>query len=70
MTIRTWLPLAASILIAITSADAQSDLHCDNVAHRGFSSIAPENTLVAIDAAIKAGADGCEFDVYGCGDGL
>lgn len=41
----------------------------DNVAHRGFSSIAPENTLAAIKAAIDAGADGCEFDVYRCKDG-
>jgi glycerophosphoryl diester phosphodiesterase len=42
---------------------------CDNVAHRGFSAIAPENTLAAVRAAIEAGASGCEFDVYGCGDG-
>jgi len=42
---------------------------CDNVAHRGFSSIAPENTLAAIRAAVKSGATGCEFDVYRCGDG-
>ncbi|QEF97671.1 Glycerophosphoryl diester phosphodiesterase [Stieleria maiorica] len=42
---------------------------CETVAHRGFSAIAPENTLAAIDEAIRAGADGCEFDVYQCGDG-
>jgi len=42
---------------------------CANVAHRGFSSIAPENTLAAIREAVKAGANGCEFDVYGCVDG-
>ena len=42
---------------------------CDSVAHRGFSAIAPENTLAAIEKAIEAGASGCEFDVYGCGDG-
>jgi len=39
------------------------------VAHRGFSAVAPENTLAAIKQAIAAGADGCEFDVYRCGDG-
>jgi len=39
------------------------------VAHRGFSAVAPENTLAAIREAIQAGADGCEFDVYGCRDG-
>lgn len=42
---------------------------CEVVAHRGFSGIAPENTLAAIRLAIKAGATGCEFDVYGCKDG-
>lgn len=42
---------------------------CDVVAHRGFSAIAPENTLAAIREAIRAGATGCEFDVYGCLDG-
>jgi len=49
--------------------DEGSLLRCDNVAHRGFSSIAPENTLAAIRAAVKSGATGCEFDVYRCGDG-
>ena len=42
---------------------------CDNVAHRGFSAVAPENTLAAIRAAVSAGASGCEFDVYACRDG-
>ena len=41
----------------------------DNVAHRGFSAVAPENTLAAIREAVKAGASGCEFDVYACRDG-
>lgn len=41
----------------------------DNVAHRGFSAVAPENTLAAIRAAVKAGATGCEFDVYRSKDG-
>ena len=50
------------------TADA-SDARCDNVAHRGFSAVAPENTLAAITQAVDAGATGCEFDVYGCRDG-
>lgn len=41
----------------------------DNVAHRGFSAVAPENTLAAIREAVQAGANGCEFDVYACRDG-
>lgn len=42
---------------------------CEIVAHRGFSHIAPENTLSSIRAAVAAGADGCEFDVYRTKDG-
>ncbi|MGB7347747.1 MAG: glycerophosphodiester phosphodiesterase family protein [Pirellulaceae bacterium] len=47
----------------------KGDNKCDNVAHRGFSAVAPENTLAAIQEAIDAGASGCEFDVYGCKGG-
>ena len=38
-------------------------------AHRGGRAIAPENTLVAFDAGIAAGADGLEFDVHLSRDG-
>jgi len=34
-----------------------------NIAHRGASSLAPENTFAAFDQALEAGADGIEFDV-------
>jgi glycerophosphoryl diester phosphodiesterase len=34
------------------------------VAHRGYSAVAPENTLAAIDAAIEAGADAVEWDLH------
>lgn len=40
-----------------------------SVAHRGFSHVAPENTLSAIQEAIRIGAAGCEFDVYQTSDG-
>jgi len=33
------------------------------IAHRGFSARAPENTLAALEAAVKAGADAVEFDL-------
>ena len=39
-----------------------------NVAHRGFSAIAPENTLVAFEKAIDAGANMLEMDVMLTGD--
>lgn len=40
-----------------------------NIAHRGFSAEAPENTLAAFDAAARAGADGVELDVTMCASG-
>ena len=33
-----------------------------NIAHRGFSGKYPENTLLAFQKGIVAGADGFEFD--------
>jgi glycerophosphoryl diester phosphodiesterase len=39
-------------------------------AHRGSSTRAPENTLVAFEEAIKDGADAIEFDVRRTGDGV
>ena len=41
-----------------------------NVAHRGASYIAPENTLAAYHAAIAAGADGAECDLFRSVDGV
>lgn len=38
-------------------------------AHRGGRALAPENTLVAFDAGLAAGADGLELDVHLSGDG-
>lgn len=40
------------------------------VAHRGFSFIAPENTISAAKKAIEVGAQGSEFDVYSTTDGV
>ena len=41
-----------------------------NIAHRGASVVAPENTLAAYREAIKARADGAECDVYRSADGV
>jgi glycerophosphoryl diester phosphodiesterase len=38
-------------------------------AHRGGRAIAPENTRIAFDAGLAAGADGLEFDVHLASDG-
>jgi glycerophosphoryl diester phosphodiesterase len=40
------------------------------IGHRGASSVAPENTLIAFEAAMTAGADGVEFDVRLARDGI
>ncbi len=38
------------------------------VAHRGFSTRAPENTVAAFKLAWEQGADACELDLYMTGD--
>ena len=41
-----------------------------NIAHRGASRAAPENTLTAFRKAVELGADSIEFDVRLSGDGV
>ncbi len=40
------------------------------VAHRGYSSVAPENTLTAIEQGIRAGAEYVEIDAHTTTDGV
>ena len=40
------------------------------IAHRGFSSRYPENSLLAFEKALELGADGAEFDVQLTKDGV
>lgn len=40
-----------------------------NIAHRGFSALYPENTMIAFEKAIEAGCDGIETDVQLTKDG-
>jgi glycerophosphoryl diester phosphodiesterase len=40
------------------------------IAHRGYSAVAPENTLPAFAAAVRAGATQVEFDVRTTADGV
>lgn len=40
-----------------------------NIAHRGFSGKYPENTMLAFEKALEAGAEGIEFDVHLTKDG-
>ena len=41
-----------------------------NIAHRGFSGRYPENTMLAFEKAVEAGADGIELDVHLSADGV
>lgn len=43
---------------------------CEVVAHRGYSGIAPENTIASAREAINAGATGSEFDIRATKDGV
>jgi glycerophosphoryl diester phosphodiesterase len=40
-----------------------------NIAHRGFSSIYPENTMLSFEKALETGCDGIELDVHLSRDG-
>lgn len=40
------------------------------IAHRGYSAVAPENTLAAIEAAIRTGAEFVEVDTHATVDGV
>lgn len=40
------------------------------IAHRGYSAVAPENTLMAFEAAARAGADLIEIDLQVTKDGI
>ena len=40
------------------------------MAHRGYSGMYPENTMLAFQKAAEAGADGIELDVHKTRDGV
>jgi len=52
----------------VQAADA-SPKPCLVVGHRGFSSVAPENTMASLLKAVEIGAGGSEFDVHATCDG-
>lgn len=39
-------------------------LHSEIIAHRGYSAVAPENTLAAVERALEVGADAVEWDIH------
>lgn len=58
-------PISSKYTIASHTSQPQK-----YIAHRGFSSVYPENTIPAIDAAIKKGYYGVEFDIHTTKDGI
>ncbi len=62
--------LLFSMVLSVSGAEPMPVHVRRNVAHRGASAFAPENTLAAYRMAIEAGADGAECDVYRSADGV
>ena len=60
------ITLLGALLVFIPNAMSQSSLI---VAHRGYSHVAPENSLTAFEAAIAVGAPYFELDVQKSADG-
>jgi glycerophosphoryl diester phosphodiesterase len=63
------LPLAAPAAASAATGPRAGASHVLVIAHRGDSEVAPENTLPAMTAAARAGADLVEFDVQRTSDG-
>ncbi len=57
-----------TVLLILFSVSNQAQTKI--IAHRGFSDIAPENTLIAFQKAIEIGADYFELDVHQTKDGI
>ncbi len=58
-------PLSSGFILASHTSEPQK-----LVAHRGFSSVYPENTIPAINGAVEKGFYGCEFDIHTTKDGI
>ncbi|MGP1907643.1 glycerophosphodiester phosphodiesterase [Metabacillus sp. JX24] len=73
---KTWAAGAGMAIILLgapllqpSAADASAVKKVENVAHRGASGYAPENTLAAFDKAVEMKADYIEIDVQQSKDG-
>lgn len=74
LAIPAWAICLLLIFTAHLAADEPKPKHAIHVrpivAHRGASSVAPENTLASYRTAIEFGANGGECDVYRSADGV
>lgn len=57
-------PVASRVAISSYTSSKQ-----EFIAHRGLSSVFPENSIPAIEGAIQKGFYGCEFDIHTTKDG-
>jgi len=60
------LPLGSAAIVATDGAMPYPRL----CAHRGFSTVAPENSMPAFGAAVALGAEEIEFDLWATKDGV
>lgn len=60
----TKFPVSSNTLFSSYTSSSQN-----LIAHRGFSSVYPENSIPAIEGAIEKGFYGCEFDIHTTKDG-
>lgn len=69
-----WVPLIMFMVGMLTAGCAEQptglELPVEITAHRGASGLYPENTLIAIEAAIERGARYAEIDVQATADGV
>jgi len=64
------LTLVICTMLTFILPCSADDSPLELIAHRGYSSAAPENTLAAVKEAGKAGFYGCEFDIKLTKDGV
>ena len=64
---RPWLYRNAGSSVVMTDKDMPYPRIC---AHRGFSTVAPENTMPSLGAAVAMGAEEIEFDIWSSSDGV
>lgn len=62
-------PIKAKEPLSIKTSSVEDTSDVFMIAHRGFSAIAPENTLEAFQEACDEGFFGCEFDIHLTSDG-
>jgi len=53
-----------TFIIVLTLCSIMTNAQTKIIAHRGFSGMAPENTLIAFQKAIECGADYIELDIH------